>query len=809
MPSVAVAQSRAEETVYRTIYNQEKLHRGGNKTSNVLSVFIPKVMPSAQLRVHAETVDDALIFEKDEICHIDNNGGKPPTEELCTQTITTVEKINNTHAWLRSVIRDWQISATSYELSTNLYGGTGTTTSVLTRLPSITTIWQSDADVMASSITEQRIRAGVYPPNIEGLFGAVENALKNQFAVHNRTDKEDSEKFVAAVWRYRNGVNAIPGTCDDERSGKGDGTNLQFLEARFCDVEDALENIYNQLPQDFDPPLRKKERVVFPVKTLGSMPVAVWARSDDVGLMWTTQIEPVLPSMNCEPEYSYNDRSEICNESGAILGGRYPREIPEISLDEGLCSHPPAKRGYMCRAVQAVNCPGTQNTGNNVLLTECNQPQLHASPSAYTESGPNICLAGGWLNKNPDEELPEDTPNEDDIEPPKCSHCIPDLVCDSCEPGLEKKDANGKIVSCVEEKDKALSTYTIMAQLVHVRQQCDSPGEDTPEESIWMQTYNTVNGCCAAEYQAYMTACNAMAEDGVFDSLFQEEDILLDTVSCATAFANNRCGDVYGSISSNDPGFGLCGVSGLDIAAEQMIDVLREHTTDFATELELPATCTEAVQDLDPRSDHLKHSMAKVCSPDCPAQYINSIGNNACYIGSCLEQSYEENRVIPGRVTWKVQDPSFAYDHNRGEVGAVNSNAILPPVQTRIPPYKPLFYVKELDKAFCQTFGLPALTPPILCAFDQRRRVSQPGDSPAAYALNIAEQGASIYTEQSAIQALGAGIGARLGAALYARYFEQASLSLKEVMTNTNNLLLDIEAASLTEEMCPQNFIAP
>lgn len=779
-------------SVYQAIYDQEKFEYTNTATTDSISVFIPKIIPEKFLDIVPSDVDKAMSLGKESICIQEKNGDHPVSEGQCTETMITTQQLAKSNAWLQAAIEDLQVSATSYELGANPYGGNAT--SVLARIPSITAIWQSSTDTIVSPAVEQKVRAGVYPSNINDLVTDIENNLRALIVENEDTTKTNKEKFVAAVWRYRNGVISLGDDCDE--SNRGNGTELQFVEARFCEVENALRNLHGQLPTVFTPPLKKNELVVYPIKELTNLPVLVWARKDDVGLLWQTAVDPILPSLNCDEEFSYDQPNTIC-ENGAILGGRYPEELTELGVNEGLCSHPGAKRGYLCRSIQNITCTDDDNTQNDILLTECNTPNFFAAPIDYTDSGPNICGVGGWQSESTP--LPTDTPGIDaNITPDECSNCAVDLECSRCEPGLTPKEEGGRIVACVDQDSEGLSSFEILAKLTLAQQRCNAPAG---EESIWMQKFNTINGCCAAEYQAYTVACNAIAE---IRSDVQAGSF--DIANCALIFANQACGEKFGAPTSASSGIGVCGDTRLDKPADEVIDQLKEYLTDNADDFNIPTTCNEAVENLSQEAKNIKHSMPQVCTPECQTNYINTIGNNACYIGACVEQSLEENRLMPGRVTWKVQDPTFHLDPNREPAPAVNSNTIAPPIKPNIPAYKPLVYAEALDKAFCQAYGLPKLTPPILCSFDVRRRISLPGYTPGFYANEIDDQSAAIRNAQDTLHNVSAGIGARLGAALYAQYFENSMLSLLEIVTDVNTVLSDLEQTNLPQAMCPLNM---
>ena len=324
------------QTVYQKIYAAEK-QRISERTTRRVEVFLPRVLPSKELRIVDTDVDEALIFSKQTICVPEKNNKNPVPEMQCQSTILATQEIAQNMQWLQHTIHSLQISAAGYEMGTNYYGGNAT--AVLTRLPSIAGMWRSHVDEMTSPYLDTRVQAGVYTNNIAEETDRIATALKELITIEN--NKKNDEKFIAAVWRYRHGI--PQGDCEEAGpSNMGDGTELQFVHARFCDVEIALQNFLNTISVNQKP----TELVLYPVLQLPGYPIIIWVRNDTVGLQWKAGVDPILPSLNCDAAHSYDQPSDVCNSSGAILGGRYPPEMPEPEPVEGLCSHPIAKRGY-------------------------------------------------------------------------------------------------------------------------------------------------------------------------------------------------------------------------------------------------------------------------------------------------------------------------------------------------------------------------------------------------------------------------------------------------------------------------------
>ena len=90
--------------------------------------------------------------------------------------------------------------------------------------------------------------------------------------------------------------------------------------------------------------------------------------------------------------------------------------------------------------------------------------------------------------------------------------------------------------------------------------------------------------------------------------------------------------------------------------------------------LGLPASCSDAVTNMDARAKAMIASLPKVCTPECRSEFENTIGNNLCFIGQCIEQSWEEERIVPGRMPLNVGDEAFPWDSCIGTEPAANTD---------------------------------------------------------------------------------------------------------------------------------------
>ncbi|MBT4585308.1 hypothetical protein HOC67_00265 [Candidatus Peregrinibacteria bacterium] len=772
-----------QPTVYQKLRDREIERFSVQTVEPVIAKFVPRIFPEHGLDISESDVLPALAGLQTEVCRAEINEGEDVSIHSCDTNLKTITNLVQKQSWLRGKIRDFQVSAASYEMNMAMYGVSNSSTKIPLRLLSISNIWESGFGTIGSTSMEVPVRGEEYPNGISSEFDSVRNVLEE-------LRNQDEDLFIAAVWRYLNGYRRLPTPC--ENNAQGDGTPWQMVSARFCELEQALNNVFLRLPQTYDPPISSRESVLFPSITLGSLGVHLWARNDDIGLEWDMPINPILPALDCSSERSYNQPSETC-EGDATLGGNYPPELPDPQINSGICSHPIAKRGYLCRTQYKPNCPdvlssGTRQLGGEILLTECSSPQTD-SPVRITESGPNVCGEGGW--RTDALPLPPDTQDKDIVSDlDSCSNCYTDLVCDSCSPEyVSSKEEDGRIEICIDTGNGAFSTYSAMHGLIRAQQMCDSPAGTG---SIKHNLYQTRDGCCAMETSANMLVCNALAGDGVLDA------IGLTIPSCATALANIQCENSLGS------SIDICGSTGIPFSDEEIFEGIKSYVNTNSSNLMIPSSCSGAVLNLDGRNTRIKQSLPQICSPECSVAYPSTIGNAACHIGQCIEQSLEDHRLIPGRVTWATQDQAFPWDAESNGREWEQRNVFAPPDYSVLPSYAPERLVQEVDSIFCQTMGLPLRSLPTLCSFDSRRSLSLPANGQGMFAAGFTKDYEESKEPMEILRSLVSSIGARVGSEIYTQYFRGTVGSLVSIMQNTNSLISSLEEIDFPKEMCPR-----
>ena len=394
-----------------------------------------------------------------------------------------------------------------------------------------------------------------------------------------------------------------------------------------------------------------------------------------------------------------------------------------------------------------------------------------------TESGPNLCKTGGW--RIPTEQS-KDTPTKNPkLRPGRCSNCVVDMYCGDCDGGktFEKND-KGIIEMCISKAKIPMDAkYIIIHEMVHAQQLCDQP-PNTP-----FNEPPTRERCCALEYYPYLISCKAQAEDGLFD----ENKISIE--ECAAMLSDTSCDAWPNACTKVKPD---------QDKWNELIDAISEEN---------PQSCQEAINNLDTRAASIRESMKLSCAPGCPVEYENSIGNNLCYIGQCVEESIEQHRIIPGRIPYVTQDEAFPWDACTGDDPQLGSFITIPPLsRTFIPPYRNPDIVQQLDILLCQTNGHPKLTPPVLCAFNPQRRISLPTENYYDMAVSFLGQGHQQTTHVANLQMSNNNIGARYGTRIYVDYLHKALLELSEIIKAANTVVFQIGNITFPQTTCPRYF---
>lgn len=739
-----------------------------------------------------EVVKAAFETRLDDFCEKYNG-----TFDACPQTYQMFRDWGMDIIDTRTLSTDLLHIAAGYE--TGVIGNMGEIFTIAERTLTIRNLWRSADDALLTPEVFPLIRAVPRPDSVtDGMFDAVSEALGREQA------------SAGSVNRYRYGIAVF----DREPCRESQGPNELFeaTEARNCTLERALTAIRNALPQDpltFDPPLARGEIVIFPLRILETPPnVIVWMMVEnvnseirrDVGLGWQLMLETVpigiLGGDNCDPGKMGESYCTVFDRFLIRPGGRYedpPREPTE--QEGGLCHLPFARDGYLCRPMRHDRCNADieDKEPDSIVLTEC-KPAQAKQPVALTESGPDICRTSWW--RIPSEELKNMSPPSADQDGPlplgDCALCRLDVRCkDDCMDGAsavtEPKDDNGVIHICINRSaPRAVLRTNLIHELVHTQQLCNLP----PHTKI----FDTVERCCASEMEANTVSCRVLAEDGVLD----EAGVSIE--ECTGGLANISCKN-YGEKPCSD----LSAADVKDKIEEVLNRKEREPGSNFPSCDEVSAEWMKGIAKLDARIISMIEGLNGACSPGCQTKYQNTIGNNLCYIGQCVEQSIEQSRVIPGRMALNVGDESFPWDSCAATDSLTGGLITLPAVSPPLTPaYNPRLLVESLDRALCQLNGLPAMTPPILCQFDYERRLSIPTSDYVSTALSFASQIEENDTPTASLQRMTQGMGTRIGTSLLTRYLSWASMALSDSLRAGNQLLNAMENTKFPLSTCPR-----
>ncbi len=738
-------------------------------------------------------------------------GGKPDqpigqSSAECTNMISTVNRIAKDQQTIRKMGRTLQSIATGYELPLSDLPDRALRLSA--DLQGIVNIWSAGTGSIQSKQKLSAIRTVSVPGDQES---GIEDVIEEIARILNDLDEEQR---VAAVWRYSQGARLVR----DDRSpeylappipndpSEYEDTERQFLFKRWDELEDELlELLGDAAAFPIDPPLTSSETayVLLPQTMLSErMPdnIIVWIRLhgdngnnnplQDAGLEWSVPLEPVMPSLKKD------------DEDEPILGGEYPPapESPDPeTTPEGfmLCTGPGMLRGYLCRPVPPSiekKCPEPRGNGDNIQLVTCTDTGSLAL--RYTTASADVCREITW--KKPETFDP-------------ITHCRINLRCaSSCSPvptveGLTgTKQNNGTIDVCIENNTTGPATYLVYHELAHAYQLCDKPPETTyeepapnasPEEREKIRARNTER-CCSMESEAFRMQCEMMEHDGLFEGAGEVDGIPINAQTCSDYAANNACGQ--------RDGFNGC-------------PTLYAYTQGFLNRLNavgdrnpqnVPVTCSASINPstIDPRVKALKDLIERrddVCRPDNVTEYKNRIGNNLCYIGQCVEQSVELHRMTPGRRPATIGD--MAAPWNDPTTGTPLGNLLTSPVVTddTFPVYQPHLLVRTLDGALCQSVGLPAISPSILCLVEASRQLELTRESGLQTAIGLLGQNLEQQEDLRDLSELARGIGARAGTELYGNYLRNSTRALADIIGMANTLLKQLENVEFPAQMCP------
>lgn len=724
----------------------------------------------------------------------------------------------------RTLGRDLLLLATSYELPLRDWPAESA--------DGIVRIWRAGGDSGAKAATDGVIRS-LPLPQTPAVRTALERLRASLLAIVRPADPRlqrdpDAyriEQFTAAVWRYRHGYRSVqnepPGQIADP--SRAAGTQMQYQTIRWPAVEQTLAAIHLAALQDTapDPPLLPGEilRFKIPANVQDLFPpnVMLWIEAEtgqmrgDAGLAWRFPLEPVQASL-CRHTQREDVKPED-NHCEPILGGLYPRPLRDGA---GLCARAVARAGYLCRPLSFERCDtAAAGTPNTFTLSACKP----APPPADTFSGPDACAERYWRL------------NREAFNP--ATQCRVKLVCSS-NPKIEfegktkPKDKDGIIEITFRGTANAL---LMLHELTHAKQLCNLPPETSyaatvPWTAGFIQKYDSAEirrECCRMEGEAYRLQFQALGASGVFDDpnppkdvremkeAFQRSGVPFNAETLAQLVTDTECRAIKA---------GACPAS-FSFAYKEDHPLIR-YFHDRLQEKKQGTTCGEIIaggtfNPGDPM-EKIRHPVIRSqvreiletgfepCNPNRVTRYENTIGGNLCYMDQCLEQTLERHRLIPGRLTTGANEPAFPFDGTGKGYPAFRGNIAKSAARTHlIPPYRPGFLMQAFDASLCQVNGLPAGTPPSLCAFETTRGIVQNLESALSTAFSLEDQRREYAASAAGFEGQIAAAGLRIGNTLYEPVLRGAALGLSDVIADANALLRNFTKVSFTRTMCPLN----
>lgn len=434
-----------------------------------------------------------------------------------------------------------------------------------------------------------------------------------------------------------------------------------------------------------------------------------------------------------------------------------------------------------------------------------------------TLAGPDACADITWKE------------NQNVIDPK--TQCRVELGCKDLRFGglTEPKDNNGIIRLNLTTRDLTKQSPPVplfMHELTHVKQFCGQPPGYQPYTNK-MSPSQYQGACCQVEGEAYRTMCQVYEQDGMFKPRpdlpltddgkaialkISGKKVPLNVETCWQVLTDASCRERSKADIKKEmqcPAtftFGNPDTKGImDAAFVQLTDAMFT-----ALPQSEPHTCKESIdpKNFDPRLlaaiRDINQTNKQACDPGTISKFDNTIGNNVCVVNQCLEVSFQEHRVTPGRAPLVSGETAFPADVCEPSSASGSTITTQHHVRTTLPTYEPARLVQELDEAFCQSNGLPPKSLPILCDFTASRVLTAlPDDDPLRAGLRILDQSSQALMPVAGREKLLLGLGARLSSALFASYLEGAAGTLADITDEGAALLKQFTQVRFPTAMCP------
>jgi len=568
-------------------------------------------------------------------------------------------------------------------------------------------------------------------------------------SIYDKLNEVEIDQFVAMVRRYRYGYKYLPTTsdistpCTVGQQPELDNTMLQYRLHRWCEVEQLLEKIHEKTIEIWER-YGSNPNVIFPSfdidyyhPILDQKQVKIWINHKDVGFTWDQYFDPVFLSYECDKD---SDLPTCNSDTGFAQAGLYINQQGSLATELPLCSQHILKNGFLCRPLDSRSnyCSSIEDnnaTGSTIDLISCRETKSHDGIFLNEHfAGPNMCEIGDWRTLTTKQQKDYVTRKGDTVtfNAPDCAECSVEITCKGLPDGLgglARDKENGTIRIEINNNNLPFETYALTVhEIVHAQQHCRLP--DGHVERLKSNDETSRTYCCAVEQEAYLAECHIFEEQGWLDTLN------VSPQKCAEYLTNWSC----------NPDEALTKSDGTETSA--CTDVPPDDINDFYTNIydaannhtgyyPYPTTCDELLTKLekgeDPRLKSMLSGFLNSASPQCEAEYKNTIGNNLCYLGQAIEESIQDQRLLPGRAPFVMGEQSFPFDacsesdqvvrlieEGNNDVGDHIYLDDLPTVEPpRFPKYTLQSLIHKLDEQLCERLGMPRYLPVSFCIMRQ------------------------------------------------------------------------------------------
>ncbi len=528
-----------------------------------------------------------------------------------------------------------------------------------------------------------------------------------------------------------------------------------------------------------------------------------------ISLTMCTETPPKIGTWCCDK--SNRQCSPTATSTACVEGGGSPSATAQGCAANG-CIVPPLAPVFCCMKNTNKQCVETitsstcivqggspSATAEGCVTNGCQDPAVQNA--RYTIAGPDVCSDVTYREKR--------GPFDPDTQCTVNMHC--ETSCGYAEGLTKLKDDKGVIDVCVKKGPRTVvATYLLYHELHHVYQQCNQkPGwsnydliDARTDLSNEQKKLLKNQACCRQEGEAYRGQCDLMERDGVFANVPPIDGVTLNAEVCAEVLTDYSCGprDGYDGCETSrtyPPGF-----------KDKLFEIEQSSN---------PKNVGKSCEDVNPvtgkprmfedaRVQTLKDTLERrsdICTPGQTNIYANRIGNNMCYIGQCVEESLELNRLVGGRSPTGVGDSLAPFDSPR--TGAPLGNLLINPATAEelLPRYNPALLMHDMETALCQLQGLPPRTPPILCAIEYSQRLRLPIQDQIKQVQSMIGQEEAEQDAVSQLLSLAPALGSRIGTSFYATYLHTASRELSGVLGVAVQLFTQMKSITFPTQMCP------